>query len=61
MSISRISCRILFKIEFSGQICEKNPQIPNHIYIRQVGAEVFMLTDRHNGTNSRLSQFCEKA
>jgi hypothetical protein len=36
-----IFCQILMKLEFSGQIFEKNTQISNFMKIHRVGAEFF--------------------
>jgi hypothetical protein len=50
------------KLEFSRQIFEK--YVSNFMKIRPVGAEMFHAdgrTDRHDETNSRFSQFCERA
>ena len=48
------------KLEFSPKSFEKNPQIPNLMKIRPVGAESFH-ADGHDEANSRFSQFCERA
>jgi len=58
---TRYSCPILMKLEFSRKILEK---YSNLIKIRLVGTELFYAdgrTDRHDETNSRFSQFCERA
>ena len=52
-------CRqILTKLEpFSTNL---NTQTSNVMKIHPVGAELFMLTDRHDEANSRFLQFCER-
>jgi hypothetical protein len=52
--------RILIKLEYFIDTLSNNPQMPNFIKIRPVRAELFY-ADRHDRTNSRLSQFCERA
>ena len=46
--------------EFSRQIFEKSLRYQIFIKIRPVGAELLQ-TDGHDETNSRFSQFCERA
>ena len=62
ISYTYIYCILLIKLEFSGQIFEKNLQILNSMKILLEGAELFHedgWTDRHDETESRFSQFCE--
>jgi hypothetical protein len=57
------SCRILVKLQFSGQIFERR-SISSFIKIRPVGAELLHAdrrTDGYDEVNSRFSQFCECA
>ena len=53
------------KFEFSRQISEKKKaEICSFIKIRSVGVELFHVgepTDRHDESDSRFSQFCERA
>ena len=54
---------ILMKLEFSRQICGKQSNIKFH-EIRPAGGGSFHLdgqTDRHDGSNSRILQFCKLA
>jgi len=50
----------LIKREYFIDTFANNPQIPNFMKIRPARAELFH-ADRHDITNSRLSQFCERA
>jgi hypothetical protein len=59
MLSTRYSCQISVKLDyFYGFL--KNTRISNFMKICPVGAELFH-TDRHDGTNSRFPQFCERA
>jgi len=52
------------KLEFSGQIFEKNIKILNFMKILPMGAEVFsadIQTHRHEEANGRFSQCCRRA
>jgi len=63
MQSTRYTSQILMELEISRRI-SKNTQISNFMQIRPMGAamfHVFRQTDRHNGANNRLSQFCERA
>jgi hypothetical protein len=62
MYSTRYSCQILMKLEFSRKIFEK--QTSNFVKIRPAEAELFHVegqTDRYDGGNSRLWQFCVRA
>jgi len=50
------------KLEFPGQIFEKNTQLPNFMKIRPVGVEMFHADGQTDMTkfNSRLSQICKR-
>jgi hypothetical protein len=66
IKITPHSCHILIKLELSRQILENYTNIKFHenlssecrvvLYRRKDGQ-----TDRHDGANSRFSQFCERA
>jgi len=52
------------KFEFSRQIFSKNTEISNLIKMRPVAAQLFHAdgqTDKHDETDSRFSQACERA
>ena len=59
---NRYYCQISIKLEFSQQTLEKYSNIQFNEN-RSVGAEFNAdgRTDRHDDTNSRVSQFCEHA
>ena len=51
MQSTLYSCPSLMKLEFSWPVFEKNPQIPNFMKIRPVGADLFHAdgrTDRND-------------
>jgi hypothetical protein len=59
---TRYSCEILNLNYLDIRGIFINPQIPNFMKIRPVGAEFFHAeTDGHVEANSRFSQFCERA
>ena len=54
---------ILVRLNFLNRV-SKNIKISDFMKIHPVGAELFDAegrTDRHDKTNSRFSQFCERA
>jgi len=54
------SCQISMTLEFSREIFEKCFHIKFHEILRSESRAVSCgLTDRHDETNSRFSQFCE--
>ena len=64
--VTVVLAKILMKLEFSRYFFSKNPQIPNFMKIRPVGAELFHADgrtdrDRHDIAYSRFSQLCERA
>ena len=64
MSGACFSCHILMKLEFSGQILEKNIPISNFMKNHPMSADLFNAdgrTDRHDEGNSLLSQLPESA
>ena len=55
-------CQILMKLEFSRQIFKKMLKYQIFMKIHPVGAELFCAdSQRRDETNSRFSQFCERA
>ena len=65
MQGTRYPCRILIKLEFSRQIFEKSSNIKFHENPYRWESSCSMRTDgrtdRHDETNSRFSQFRERA
>jgi hypothetical protein len=64
MESARYSCQILMKLQiFSADLKKKYPQISNFISIRPVSVKLFHGDGlkTHDATNSRISQFCERA
>jgi hypothetical protein len=62
MYITRYSCRILKKLEFSRQIFEIYSSVKFHENVSS-GKRIVPCgrTDRHDEANSRSSQICERA
>jgi len=61
-SLHHHSCQVLVKIIFSIKIFKKHTNIELHANPSS-GSRVFLCgrTDRHDETNSRFSQFCERS